>query len=129
MKPDYVQVGDAIIGVKRSSIDAPFATLYSKDGFGSEASVLIPVGDAYTFLTAAQSMFFVLTGHKESQWIEPYNPEDLPEDDRRVLCLTETKAGRKNIMIGYYAKDLGRWVVGMSSNVIAWMYLPEIPED
>lgn len=48
-----------------------------------------------------------------------------PEDEERVLLATVTKAGRQNIVIGYYAD--GRWCCGMNSNVTHWMPLPEFP--
>ena len=50
----------------------------------------------------------------------------LPEDDRRVLCLTKTKRGLYNCVIGYYMD--GFWRVGMNSNVEYWMELPALPE-
>ena len=51
----------------------------------------------------------------------------LPDTDRRVLCLTKTKKGLINYVIGYYADD--RWCSGMNSNVVAWMELPAPPEE
>ena len=50
--------------------------------------------------------------------------EILPKDEEKVLVCTQTKDGRKNIVVGYYSPELGRWVSGMNSNVIAWMPLP-----
>lgn len=50
----------------------------------------------------------------------------VPENDRRVLCCTKSKAGTMNIIIGYYSD---RWVCGMNSNVVAWMELPKVPEE
>lgn len=44
--------------------------------------------------------------------------EKLPENDAKVLCVTKTKSGVFNIVLGYYAD--GRWCCGMNSNVIAW---------
>ena len=63
-----------------------------------------------------------------SEWIRV--SDRLPEDERHVLCCTETKSGRKNVVIGYYMpqKNVERWACGMNSNVIAWMELPEVPE-
>ena len=54
--------------------------------------------------------------------------EELPTNDRQVLCVTRTKKGKNNIQIGYYSPDFSRWVVGMTNNVVAWMELPELPE-
>ena len=59
-------------------------------------------------------------------WI-PVRWENLPEDENKVLCCTITKKGNKNIVIGYYSRELESWVCGMNSNVIAWMPLPELP--
>ena len=59
-----------------------------------------------------------------SEWIK--TTDRLPEDDRHVLCLTRTKKGLANIVIGYYMD--GFWRVGMNSNVQYWMELPEPPE-
>ena len=49
--------------------------------------------------------------------------ELMPDPLEYVLCCTQTKAGRKNLVIGYH--DGERWCCGMNSNVIAWMGLPE----
>ena len=49
--------------------------------------------------------------------------ERLPSDENKVLCCTQTKAGAKNIVLGYYAG--GKWRCGMNSNVVTWMPLPE----
>ena len=51
----------------------------------------------------------------------------LPETTDHVLCCTRTKAGRKNVVIGYYMD--GMWRCGMNSNVTHWMPLPEPPAD
>jgi len=51
----------------------------------------------------------------------------LPETDDHVLCCTRTKAGRQNIVIGYYMDGL--WRCGMNSNVTHWMPLPEPPGE
>lgn len=53
--------------------------------------------------------------------------ERLPENDDHVLCCTETKAGRKNIVIGYWMD--GMWRCGMNSNVTVWMPLPDPPKE
>ena len=59
-----------------------------------------------------------------NEWIK--TTDRLPEDDRHVLCLTRTKKGLWNVVIGYYMD--GFWRVGMNSNVTHWMPLPEPPE-
>ena len=64
--------------------------------------------------------------YANDKWI-PVSRENLPEDESKVLCCTITKKGSKNIVIGYYIRELERWVCGMNSNVIAWMPLPEPP--
>ncbi len=51
----------------------------------------------------------------------------LPPDEERVLCCTQNKAGKKNLVIGYYMSGL--WRVGMNSNVIAWRFLPPEYEE
>lgn len=55
-----------------------------------------------------------------------YAKDELPLTDERVLCVTVTKKGVKNFVLGYY--DGERWCCGMNSNVYAWMYLPQPPE-
>lgn len=50
----------------------------------------------------------------------------VPANDDHVLCCTRTKAGRQNVVIGYYMD--GMWRCGMNSNVTHWMPLPEVPE-
>ena len=52
----------------------------------------------------------------------------FPPNDEKVLCLTRTKAGRWNHVLGYYAADLGRWVCGNNTNVLYWTELPAPPE-
>lgn len=59
------------------------------------------------------------------EWINARHGAMVPDNDRRVLCLTMTKKGILNHVIGYY--DHVRWCCGMNSNVIAWMELPEPP--
>lgn len=49
--------------------------------------------------------------------------ERLPREEDKVLCCTQTKAGAKNIVLGYYAD--GKWRCGMNSNVVAWRPLPQ----
>lgn len=56
-----------------------------------------------------------------------WNKYSKPGDDRYVLVCTATKKGQKNIKIGYWNGE--RWCVGMNDNVIAWMDLPDLPED
>ena len=51
----------------------------------------------------------------------------LPGTDDHVLCCTQTKAGRQNVVIGYYMD--GAWRCGMNSNVTHWMPLPEAPKE
>lgn len=53
--------------------------------------------------------------------------ERLPSDENKVLCCTQTKAGAKNIVLGYYAG--GKWRCGMNSNVVAWKPLPEVYKE
>lgn len=56
--------------------------------------------------------------------------ERLPDNDRYVLVCTKTAKGAKNIKTGYYLANHGLgWVVGMNSNVIAWMELPKPYEE
>ena len=64
--------------------------------------------------------------YANDKWI-PVSWENLPEDESKVLCCTITKKGNKNIVTGYYSRELESWVCGMNSNVIAWMPLPEPP--
>ena len=52
--------------------------------------------------------------------------ERLPENDDKVLCVTQNKKGSYNIVIGYYMD--GMWRVGMNSNVTHWQPLPEPPK-
>ena len=62
-------------------------------------------------------------GREWSYWFTGH-----PDDDSRVLCLTKTKNGSHNMVLGYWDPDAGRWYCGMNSNVIAWKRLPDIPE-
>lgn len=55
--------------------------------------------------------------------------EELPDDDRYVLCCCRPKAGKLNVVKGYYAKSTGRWVCGMNTNVTHWMELPVPPRE
>lgn len=55
--------------------------------------------------------------------------DEVPDDERRVLCCTRTKSGLRNIVIGYYIGEHDRWACGMNTNVTHWMELPDPPED
>lgn len=55
--------------------------------------------------------------------------EEVPNDDRYVLCCCRNKEGRPNIVKWYYSRTEGRWACGMNSNVTHWMELPEPPEE
>ena len=61
----------------------------------------------------------------EQRWI-PCS-ERLPEDGDKVLCMTKTKKGNLNHVVGYHYS--GGWACGMNSNVVAWMELPEPYEE
>ena len=50
--------------------------------------------------------------------------DTLPDSERQVLCITRTKRGTYNYVLGYYSPELERWCCGMNSNVVAWMELP-----
>ena len=50
--------------------------------------------------------------------------KELPATDEKVLCVTATKKGVLNVIVGYYAKD--RWCCGMNSNVIFWAPLTPV---
>lgn len=62
--------------------------------------------------------------NKTREWIPC--ADRLPNSEDKVLCCTQTKTGSKNIVLGYYADG---WRCGMNSNVIAWMPLPDVPDD
>lgn len=55
--------------------------------------------------------------------------EELPDDDRYVLCCCRNKEGKLNVVKGYYAKSAGRWACGMNSNVTHWMEMPAPPRE
>ena len=62
-------------------------------------------------------------------WVKCTGPAGLvPATEDPVLVCTITKKGVKTIKVGYYILDRHMWVVGMNSNVIAWMELPDPPE-
>lgn len=65
---------------------------------------------------------------KELAWNRP-DRDEYPPDGLRVLCLTQTKAGKLNQVIGYYMEDSERWACGMNTNVVRWRYLPEPPRE
>lgn len=69
----------------------------------------------------ARNMTTYVPSPCETHWI-PCS-ERLPREEDKVLCCTQTKAGAKNIVLGYSAD--GKWRCGMNSNVVAWMPLPE----
>lgn len=54
------------------------------------------------------------------------NPEDLPDDSRKVECRTVTAKGLVNAVFGYYSD---RWCCGMNSNVIKWREIEPLEED
>lgn len=60
-----------------------------------------------------------------SNWISV--KDRLPETEDHVLCCTESKTGRQNVLVGYYMGGL--WRCGMNSNVTHWMPLPEPPKE
>lgn len=66
----------------------------------------------------------------------------LPDDDRQVLVVKQTKDGRKSIALAYCNLDAfcsdpttgktwhePRWICGGSNNVLYWMDLPQLPEE
>ena len=55
--------------------------------------------------------------------------EDLPSDDRYVLCCCRNKEGRPNVVKGYYSRTAGRWACGMNTNVTHWRKRPVPPEE
>jgi len=55
--------------------------------------------------------------------------EDLPSDDRYVLCCCRNKEGRPNVVKGYYSRTAGRFACGMNTNVTHWMELPVPPME
>ena len=73
-----------------------------------------------------ESGFVVEAVEDEPDRPEYWHTEGKPADGERVLCVTQTKKGDTNIVIGYWMADPGRWVCGMNSNVIKWAYLPEV---
>jgi len=59
------------------------------------------------------------------QWISV--KERLPETEDHVLCCTVTKAGKRNVVRGYYCLDTQVWASGMNANVTHWMPMPWMP--
>ena len=57
------------------------------------------------------------------EWIRA--DERVPEDDRRVLCVTRTKKGVRDHVIAYMSKY--GWTT--KAQVTHWMELPEFPEE
>lgn len=57
-------------------------------------------------------------------WIS--TTDRLPETDEKVICLTLTKKGARNIIFGYYSD--GMWRCGMNANVTHWLPLTALPE-
>lgn len=55
--------------------------------------------------------------------------EELPSDDRYVICCCRNKEGKGNVVKGYYSRPAGRWACGMNTNVTHWMELPVPPEE
>lgn len=63
-------------------------------------------------------------------WCYWQDPKVLtPDEGDRVLCCTRTKKGVLNYVIGYYIAETKTWVCGMNSNVVAWMRLPDFPDE
>lgn len=54
--------------------------------------------------------------------------DSLPENERKVLAVTQTKKGEYNYVMAYYSHEFERWVSGMNSNVVAWMDPPAYPD-
>lgn len=53
------------------------------------------------------------------RWHDPVaDPNDVPDNCRKVECRTRTVKGIVNPVFGYY--DGSRWCCGMNSNVILW---------
>lgn len=53
--------------------------------------------------------------------------DEIPRDDRYVLCCCRNKAGEPNVVKGYYSHATGRWACGMNTNVTHWMEMPVPP--
>lgn len=63
-------------------------------------------------------------------WVSWHDPKQwTPEDSEKVLCCTLTKKGIPNYVLGYYIPETKTWACGMNSNVVAWMRLPDWPEE
>ena len=81
--------------------------------------------DEKTMVYETKRIEDIPTAQIEPKWI-PCS-ERLPEDDDKVLCMTKTKKGNLNHVVGYHYS--GGWACGMNRNVIAWMPLPEPYEE
>lgn len=67
------------------------------------------------------------TGEKViNKWISVNN--GLPEEDVRVIVCCQTKKGVRNINLAYHTSGIWHGQ-GSMSGVIAWMSLPELPEE
>lgn len=71
----------------------------------------------------------LLKNEKKQGWISV--KDALPETTDHVLCCTVNKAGKQNIVRGYYDAECngGMWACGMNNNVTHWMPLPEPPRE
>ena len=52
---------------------------------------------------------------------------ETPADGEAVLCVKQRKDGVRGLAIGHCFE--GKWVVMGGCNVVAWMPLPEMPEE
>ncbi len=80
------------------------------------------IGYSDTIIERLRESGFVVEEVEDDYW----HFNDRPANGERVLCVTQTKKGTTNIVIGYWDGDSRRWVCGMNSNVIKWAYLPEV---
>lgn len=83
-----------------------------------ELNTVCEHGGECVFLTVREALA------KVPEWVPV--TERVPENDDHVLCCTQTKAGKQNVVIGYWMD--GMWRCGMNSNVTHWMKLPGPPE-
>ena len=81
-----------------------------------------------TWLTPEAIERMILTARVADRWISV--KDKLPENTDHVLCCTVNKAGKQNIVRGYYDAESngGMWACGMNNNVTHWMPLPDPPE-
>ena len=75
--------------------------------------------------SCVEALDMAINALEQAAWI-PCS-ERLPEDGDKVLCMTKTKKGNLNHVVGYHYS--GGWACGMNRNVIAWMPLPEPYEE